>query len=128
MTGFPSVCENIDLINYKNTDRKLNFQPRVHKFDILFTSQPSATVGNPSGNNLFFTYKETIPFFGPNRTPCTSLDADGTGHISFPGFPDLPVATYTGDGFGNPGPGDRRIPVDSEGIVLNPDGTFLGER
>jgi hypothetical protein len=125
----------------------------VHKFNILFTPAPNATVSNPSGNNLFFTYKETIRFYGPDGTPCTGLDADGTGHLSFPGFPDLPVATYQvslpaakaskqhppnsklsplqqctndfqGDGFGNSGQGGRRIPVDAEGIVLNPDGSF----
>ena len=102
----------------------MDFQPRVHKFDILFTPEPSATVANPSGNNLFFTYKETVRFFGPDGTPCTGLDADPTGYISFPGSPDLPVATYTGDGFGNAGPGGRRIPVDAEGLALNPDGSF----
>ena len=108
----------------RNTEGTLNFQPRVHKFDIFFTPQPNATVANPSGNNLFFTYKETILFFGPDGTPTTGLDADGTGHLSYPGFPDLPVATYQGDGFGNPGPGGRRIPIDSEGIILNADGSF----
>ena len=109
---------------HRNTEGTLNFQPRVHKFDILFTPQPSATVANPSSNNLFFTYKETILFSGPDGTPTTGLDADGTGHLSYPGFPDLPVATYQGDGFGNAGPGGKRIPIDSEGIVLNADGSF----
>lgn len=63
-------------------------------------------------------------FYGPDGTPTTGLDADGTGHLSYPGFPDLPVATYQGDGFNNPGPGGKRIPIDSEGIVLNADGSF----
>ncbi|TAQ84585.1 hypothetical protein B7494_g7087 [Chlorociboria aeruginascens] len=107
-----------------NTEGTLNFQPRVHKFDILFTPQPDATVQKPSGNNLLFKYKETILFYGPDGTPCTGLDADGTGHLSYPGFPDLPVATYTGDGFGGAGPGGQRIPIDSEGIILNTDGSF----
>jgi hypothetical protein len=109
---------------YRNTEGTLNYQPRVHKFDILFTPQPNATVADPSGNNLFFTYKETILFYGPDGTPTTGLDADGTGHLSYPGFPDLPVATYQGDGFGNPGPEHKRIPIDSEGIFLNTDGSF----
>ncbi len=78
----------------RNTEGTLNFQPRVHKFSILFTPQPDATVVNPSGNNLFFTYLDTILFFGPDGTPTTGLDADGTGHITYPGFPNLPVATY----------------------------------
>jgi hypothetical protein len=82
-----------EFISYKfNTKGTLNFQPRVHKFDILFTPQPSATVANPTGNNLFFTYKETVRFFGLNGMPCTGLDVDGTRPISFLGFPDLPVA------------------------------------
>ncbi|RDW82050.1 hypothetical protein BP6252_03162 [Coleophoma cylindrospora] len=107
-----------------NTEGTTNYQPRVHKFDILFTPQPDATVANPSGNNLIFTYKESIRFYGPDGTPCTGLDADATGHLSYPGFPDLPVATYIGDGFGNPGPGGKRISVDAEALVLNPDGSF----
>lgn len=116
--------QEIILTKDRNTEGTLNVQPRVHKFDILFTPEPNVTVASPSGNNLFFTYKETFRFFGPDGIPCTGLDADGTGHISFPGFPDLPVATYTGDGFGNAGPGGRRISIDSEGLVLNPDGSF----
>ena len=81
-------------VNSRNTQGTLNFQPRVHKFDILFTPNPEATVENPSAKNLFFTYKETIRFYGPDGTPCTGLDGDATGHLSYPGFPDLPVSTY----------------------------------
>jgi hypothetical protein len=112
------------LIQSRNTEGTLDFQPRVHKFDILFIPQSDATLAKLSGNNLFFTYKETIHFFGSDGTPCTGFDVDATGHISFPGFPDLPVLTYIGDGFGNPGPRGCRIPVDSEGIILNSDSTF----
>lgn len=96
----------------------------MHKFDILFTPQSDATVENPSSSNLHFTYKESIRFYGPDGTPCTGLDGDGSGHLSYPGFPDLPVATFTGDGFGNAGPGGKRIPIDAEGLVLNADGSF----
>ena len=52
------------------------------------------------------------------------MDADVLGDINHPGFPILPVATYTGDGFGGAGPGGKRITVDSEGLVLAPDGGF----
>lgn len=79
---------------------------------------------NPSSPNLHFEYLDTILFSGPDGTPCTGLDADATGHISFSGFPDLPVATYTGDGFGGDGPGGKRIPVDSEGLYVNDDSSF----
>lgn len=109
---------------YRNTEGTINFQPRVHKFDILFTPDPSATVANPSPPNLLFTYKESIKFYGPDGTPTTGLDADGSGYLSYPGFPDLPVTTIQGDGFGGPGKGGKAIPIDAEGIVLNPDGGF----
>ncbi|KAI5861416.1 esterase-like activity of phytase-domain-containing protein [Durotheca rogersii] len=107
-----------------NTQGTLNFNPRVHKFNIVFTPQPKATVENPSGPNLSFEYLDTIAFTGPDGTPCTGLDADGSGHISFPGFPELPAATYTGDGFGGEGPGGKRISVDAEGLYVNDDGSF----
>ncbi|KAI1478050.1 esterase-like activity of phytase-domain-containing protein [Daldinia eschscholtzii] len=107
-----------------NTQGTLNFNPRVHKFNIIFTPKPDATVDNPSGPNLYFEYLDTILFSGPDGTPCTGLDADATGHISFSGFPDLPVATYTGDGFGGDGPGGKRIPVDAEGLYVNDDSSF----
>ena len=56
--------------------------------------------------------------------PCIGLDADGTRFLSYPGFPQLPVATYTGDGFGGPGPGGKRIPIDAEGLFLEEDGSW----
>ena len=34
------------------------------------------------------------------------------------------MATYTGDGFGNTGPGGKRISIDAEGLVLGNDGSF----
>jgi len=108
----------------RNTQGTLNFQPRVHKFDLLFTPNSAATAANPGANNLHLYYKQTIRFFGPDGTPCTGLDPDGNGFLSFPGFPDLPVATYKGDGFGGAGSGGKRISVDAEGLVLNPDGSF----
>ncbi|KAI0163194.1 3-phytase [Pestalotiopsis sp. NC0098] len=107
-----------------NTEGTLNFQPRVHKFTISLTPAPNATTGDPSAPNLVLSYDDTVRFSGPDGEPCTGLDADVTGHLSYAGFPDLPVATYTGDGFGGDGPGGRRIPVDSEGLVVNADGSF----
>ncbi|KAF8858908.1 hypothetical protein BDZ45DRAFT_714291 [Acephala macrosclerotiorum] len=95
----------LDRSRWKKLSNGSYIGPRVHKFDTLFTLEPNATFASPSRNNLIFTYKETVRFFGPDGTPYTGLDADGTGHISFPGFPDLPVATY-------------------QGIVLNPNGSF----
>ncbi|KAI0469185.1 esterase-like activity of phytase-domain-containing protein [Xylaria cf. heliscus] len=107
-----------------NTEGTLNYNPRVHKFKILFTPQQQATISNPSSPNLEFQYLDTIKFSGPDGTPCTGLDGDAKGHLSYAGFPDLPVATYEGDGFGGNGPGGKRIPIDSEGLYVNDDGTF----
>lgn len=67
---------------------------------------------------------DTILFTGPDGNPTTSIDADAKGYITYPGFPHLPVATYTGDGFGREGKGGKRISIDGEGLVLNDDGTF----
>ncbi|KAI1177025.1 esterase-like activity of phytase-domain-containing protein [Nemania sp. FL0916] len=107
-----------------NTEGTLNYNPRVHKFAVLFTPQPHATVQKPSAPNLQFYYLDSIKFSGPDGTPCTGLDGDATGHLSYPGFPELPIATYEGDGFGSEGDGGKRIPIDPEGLYVNKDGTF----
>lgn len=102
----------------------MNFQPRVHKFNITFTPVPNATVENPAAPNLVLKYQDTIRFSGPDGEPCTGLDADAIGTLNYTGFPELPVAKYTGNGFGGDGPGGKRIPVDSEGLYVNEDGSF----
>ena len=50
-----------------------------------------------------------------------------TGSITYPGFPALPVATYSGDGFGGAGAGGKRIAIDSEGLVLVSDGFYVSD-
>ncbi|CAG8979627.1 hypothetical protein HYALB_00011990 [Hymenoscyphus albidus] len=108
-----------------NTQGTVNFQARVHKFGIVFTPSPSATSNNPSGNNLFITYQDSTLLFAPDGiTPTTGLDADVSGHITYPGFPDLPAATFKGDGWGGSGPGGKAISIDAEGLVLAPGGGF----
>ncbi|KAL9106649.1 MAG: hypothetical protein Q9227_008369 [Pyrenula ochraceoflavens] len=107
-----------------NTEGTLNFNPRVHKFNVSLIPQPNATTTSPSGTNIQFEYLESILFSGPDGAPTTGLDGNASGHLSYPGFPDLPIATYTGDGFGREGPGGQRIPIDSEGLVLGSDGSF----
>ena len=102
----------------------MNYQNRVHKFAITLTPQPGASVSSPASPNLQLTYQDTILFTGPDGTPTTGLDADITGSISYPGFPDMPVATYIGDGFGGSGSGGKRIAIDSEGLVLDSNGNF----
>ncbi|KAF2500433.1 hypothetical protein BU16DRAFT_478840 [Lophium mytilinum] len=107
-----------------NTLGTQNTQSRIQKLAIMLELANNATVSNPSGPNFHIKYLDTILLSGPDGTPCTGLDADVTGHLSFPGFPDLPVATYSGDGFGGPGKGGKRISVDAEGLVLASDGSF----
>ena len=109
---------------HRNTEGTLNYQNRIHKFGITLTPSPNSTIANPSGPNLEFEYLDTILFTGPDGTPTTGLDADVVGSITYPGFPILPVATYSGDGFGGSGAGGKRISIDSEGLVLDPDGSF----
>ncbi|KAF2190995.1 hypothetical protein K469DRAFT_622247 [Zopfia rhizophila CBS 207.26] len=107
-----------------NTLGTQNTQSRIHKFSISLQIVSDATVANPAKPNFQIKYLNTILLSGPDSTPITGLDADASGHLSYPGFPDLPVATYTGDGFGGSGPGGKRVSVDAEGLVLGADGTF----
>ncbi|KAF2458237.1 3-phytase [Lineolata rhizophorae] len=107
-----------------NTQGTLNFQPRVHKFFMLFIPAPDATVDDPSPPNLELFYLDSIAFTGPDGEPMTGLDADVTGSITYPGFPDMPVTHFEGDGFGGDGPGGTRIPMDPEGLVLGKHGSF----
>ena len=107
-----------------NTQGTVNYQNRVHKILIDFTPEPNATVDNPSPPNLQLEYLDTVLLTDPAGQPTTGLDADATGSIAYPGFPPLPAATYTGNGFGQPGPGGKRVAIDSEGLALSHDGSF----
>ncbi|KAJ9636869.1 hypothetical protein H2199_007863 [Coniosporium tulheliwenetii] len=107
-----------------NTEGTLNYQTRVHQFKITFTPNTSATLSNPAPPNLQLQYLDSVAFTGPDGTPATGLDADATGSLSYNGFPPLPAATYEGDGFGDPGPGGKRISMDCEGLVLGRDGSI----
>lgn len=108
-----------------NTNGTENTVPRVHIFDITFTPALDATATKPSGPNLQFDYKRTILLSGPDGKPLTGLDADATGGLTYSGFPTMPAATYSGDGFGGSGPGDKRISLDAEGLVVLDDGSFF---
>ncbi|KAK5937246.1 hypothetical protein PMZ80_010546 [Knufia obscura] len=103
-----------------NTEGTLNFQPRVHKFQIEF--DPASTGPSPNLqlhylDSIRFSTDADVPFTGldPNILPPYLTTTDGT---------TLPSATYSGDGFGGDGPGGSRPSLDSEGIVLMPDGTM----
>lgn len=110
--------------HFRNTNGTLNFQSRIHKFAMTFKPARHASAKNPSDPNLRLKYLDTILLTGPDGKPTTGLDADATGNASYPGFPPLPAATYTGDGFGGSGKGDKRISIDAEGLVLANDGGF----
>ncbi|OJJ48648.1 hypothetical protein ASPZODRAFT_61563 [Penicilliopsis zonata CBS 506.65] len=107
-----------------NTNGTLNFQNRIHKVALELELAPHASYSNPSKPNLKLTYLDSILFTDPDGEYMTGLDADVTGTAHFDGFPPLPVATYEGDGFGNAGPGGRRVSLDSEGLFLGDDGSF----
>ncbi|KAF7717010.1 Uncharacterized protein PECH_003175 [Penicillium ucsense] len=108
----------------KNTNGTLNYQARIHKFGLTLEINHKASAKYPSQPNLRLKYLDTILLTGPDGQPTTGLDADAIGAASYPGFPPLPVATYTGDGFGDPGRGGKRISIDAEGLALARDGGF----
>ncbi|KIW88630.1 uncharacterized protein Z519_10676 [Cladophialophora bantiana CBS 173.52] len=111
-----------------NTEGTLNYQPRVHKFQITFTPNYNSTASNPSSPNVHLQYLDTIRFTDPTGTPLTGLDADlRPPYLTFPGFPDLPSATYTGDGFGGNGTGGHRVCGDTEGLVLSSGGFWVSD-
>ncbi|KAJ5549158.1 secreted protein [Penicillium frequentans] len=107
-----------------NTNGTLNYHSRIQKYQITLKLAPKASAKNPSKPNVNLKYLDTILLYGPDGQPTTSLDADATGNFSYHGFPGMPVATYTGDGYGGAGPGGRRITIDSEGLALATDGGF----
>ncbi|KAI9782837.1 MAG: hypothetical protein M1839_004588 [Geoglossum umbratile] len=105
-----------------NTQGTVNAQARVHKYKFTFTPDPNATVAKPSPPNLLFEYVDTILFTGPDGKPTTGIDPTTTK--KYPGFPEMPFATWPGDGFGFPGTGGEGVPIDCEGLVLGKDGSF----
>ena len=109
-----------------NTEGTLNYQNRVHKIEITLTPNETATVENPSGQNLQLKYLDTILFTDPSGTLTSGLDANVRGpYLRFPGIAfDLPSVNYTGNGFGGSGTGGHRVVVDSEGLFLGQDGSF----
>ena len=65
---------------------------------------------------------DTILFKDPSGKPLSGLDS--TTVLNFPGFPALPAAKYTGNGFGGKGPGGTRVSLDAEGLVMASKGGF----
>ncbi|KAH7356216.1 esterase-like activity of phytase-domain-containing protein [Pyrenochaeta sp. MPI-SDFR-AT-0127] len=104
-----------------NTQGTQNTQSRIHKFSFTFEAV-EATVAKPASPNFKLTYLDTLLLTGPDGTPLTGLDPTET--ISYKGFPTLPLANYTGNGFGQDGPGGARVSLDTEGLVLGNDGTY----
>lgn len=73
-----------------NTQGTQNTQTRIHKFSASFTPV-KATLADPASPNLQLSYLDTLLLTGPDGTPLTGLDPTDT--ITYPGFPDLPLAT-----------------------------------
>ncbi|KAI4161628.1 MAG: hypothetical protein LQ342_004769 [Letrouitia transgressa] len=107
-----------------NTQGTLNYQNRVHKFAVTLSPASNSSATAPSSPNFRLKYLDSILFTDPSGQPTTGLEADAQGGLRYNGFPLLPAADYTGDGFGGPGPGGKRVSVDSEGLVLAADGSF----
>ncbi|EGC45784.1 conserved hypothetical protein [Histoplasma capsulatum var. duboisii H88] len=108
-----------------NTNGTLNVQARIQKLSLSFKPSREASVKKPSQPNLQIKHLDAVLLTGPDGTPTTGLDADVTGFIEFPGFPPLPGATYSGDGFGSEeGTSGRRITMDTEGLALGVGGSF----
>ncbi|RMZ89688.1 hypothetical protein DV736_g3074, partial [Chaetothyriales sp. CBS 134916] len=108
-----------------NTEGTINYQPRVHKFALTFTPNDSATVSDPSPPNIQLDYLDSILFTDPAGTPFTGLDAAADPpYLTFQSTGQVPTANYSGDGFGGYGSGGRRVSGDTEGLVVNSDGSF----
>ena len=122
---YPKITQDLQLTISRNTNGTLNFQSRIHKFAITLKLAPNATPKHPSPPNINLKYLDTILLTDPTGAPTTGLDADITGHASFPGFPPLPASTYSGNGYGGSGPGGKRVSIDTEGLALDThDGGF----
>ncbi|KAL9599051.1 MAG: hypothetical protein Q9219_004085 [cf. Caloplaca sp. 3 TL-2023] len=107
-----------------NTQGTINYQNRVHIFTISFTPSSDPTTASPSSPNLQLTYKSTTLLTDSTGNPSTGLEADPTGGLELSNFPILPAATYTGNGFGQPGAGGHRVSIDAEGLVIAKDGSY----
>ncbi|KAF8424855.1 esterase-like activity of phytase-domain-containing protein [Tirmania nivea] len=99
-----------------NTEGTTLWQPRLHKFQVDFTPTP-ANANPPSPPNVKFLYMDTILLRDPSGKPISGLDP--TTVLNYHGFPALPAAKYTGDGFGGAGHGGVRMCLDPEGLVLD---------
>lgn len=105
-----------------NTEGTLNYQPRVHQYEVMFTPDQEGT-----SPNLLLNYVDTIRFFADadETLPFSGLDAsESPPYLTTSDGTTLPSTTYTGNGFGGNGTGGTRPVLDSEGLVLMPDGTM----
>ncbi|KAK9453889.1 esterase-like activity of phytase-domain-containing protein [Dipodascopsis uninucleata] len=112
---------NYSMITYNlpdrgwNTEGTTNFEPRIYKYRLDF--QPY--VGGHFHPNMQWELEDTIILLDPYGNPLTGLDALTT--LNFPGFPILPAANFTGDGWDYTTGGQAvttRVALDPESIVL----------
>ncbi|KAK9479779.1 esterase-like activity of phytase-domain-containing protein [Lipomyces japonicus] len=112
-TNYSAVAYNLPDRGW-NTQGTTNFQPRVYKFQLSFQPQ----LAGHFAPNAQWVLEDTIILKDPFGNPLTGLDCDTVLH--FPGFPDIPAATYTGDGWGGKGgpASETKVCLDPESIVL----------
>ncbi|KAJ6009231.1 hypothetical protein N7522_004247 [Penicillium canescens] len=61
----------------------------------------------------------------PNRRPNNRPRRRHNRTRKLPRLPPLPASTYSGNGYGGPGPGGKRVSIDTEGLALDThDGGF----
>ncbi|RMY42988.1 hypothetical protein D0865_11581 [Hortaea werneckii] len=95
-----------------NTEGSIDYQARVHKFELLF-NPTFDSIANAT-ENLALAYQDTTLLFKGDQ-PTTGLDADYTIPAS-DGFPVLPAGKTHGNG---------TVPsLDLEGLVLLRDGSY----
>ncbi|KAH8144902.1 uncharacterized protein LAJ45_11108 [Morchella importuna] len=105
-----------------NTEGTTAYQPRIHKFKISFNPEIATT---PSPPNLHFSYLDSILFTDPSGNPLAGLDP--TTSLPFSNFPNLPASNFTGNGFGDAGPGGVRVSLDPEAVVLGNKGFWISD-
>ncbi|PYI33626.1 hypothetical protein BP00DRAFT_455265 [Aspergillus indologenus CBS 114.80] len=116
-----------------NTNGTLNYQARVHTLNVtLQLTSNNNSAHRPSPPNLQLTYLDSLLLTDPTGKPLTGLDAsaDFNDTLHYRGFPPLPAAIYTGNGFDDDpssGHGGHRVSLDAEGLALTHDSFWISD-
>lgn len=108
-------------MDHPPSDGTVNYQARQHTVD--FTLTPYYGVTNLSfadaQQTMHLDYKDTLLYFDRGRTKTSGLDTLGVRPAEF-GFPLLAIADPV---MPIPNSTFKHLSMDSEGLVLNADGT-----